>query len=372
MIQILEPKTAKQKRIFLTLPYRIGVGNHPCFVPPLYADEKRIINGKSDYAKDSDSVFFLAYKDGRPVGRISGIIQKSYNKTHNEKTARFTRFDCVNDPEVSKALFDAVTQWAKGKGMNKLVGPLDYSDMEREGLLIEGFDEMSTFEEQYHPSYYKDLVEAYGFGKEVDYLEFKLFPPEEKNNRLERIANVALRMNHLHEAPLLPLKQYIEKYYKGFFSLMNTCYADLYGTVEFDDESMKATIQQFSSILDARYVPIILDEQDNVVAAGIIFPGLNEAIKPSKGHLTLPALLRIKKAVKKPKTIDLGLIAVHPDYQMKGVNAVFLAKMMTLFDMGVKWLETNLNLETNEAVIAQWKSFNALQHKKRRIYGKEI
>ena len=371
-IVVKEVKTAKEKRLFLDMPYRIGVGQHPCFVPPLYADEKRIINGKTDYAKDSDSVFFIAMKDGKPAGRISGIVQRSYNKAHNEKTARFTRFDCIDDLEVAKALFAAAEAWAKKQGMDKIVGPLDYSDMEREGLLIEGFDQMSTFEEQYHPEYYKGLVERCGYEKEVDYLEFKLYPPKEKNTRLPRLAKIALRMNKLHEAPLLPIKQYIEKYYRGFFRLMNICYADLYGTVEFDEESAKATIEQFSSILDSRYVPMILDEKENVVAAGIIFPGLNEAVRPSKGRLTLPTLLRIKKAVKHPKTIDLGLIAVHPDYQMKGVNAVFLDKMMGIFDLGVEWLETNLNLETNEAVIAQWKSFDAVNHKRRRVYRKSI
>ena len=371
-IRIVEVSTAKQKRQFLNLAYIIGVGQHPCFVPPLYGDEKKIINGKTDYAADSDSVFYLAYEDKKPIGRISGIVQKKYNAAHNESTVRFTRFDCINDVDVAKALLGAVEDWGRSKGMNKIVGPLDYSDLEREGLLIEGFDEMSTFEQQYHPYYYKDLIEACGYEKEVDYLEFKILPPKEKDTRLARLANVALRMNKLHEAPLLPIKQYIEKYYKGFFSLINLCYGHLYGTVEFNEESAKATIQQFSSILDSRFVPIILDKDENVVACGIVFPGLNEALKPSRGRMTIPALIRIAKAVKKPKTVDLGLIAVHPDYQGKGVNAVFLAKMMELLDMGVEHLETNLNLETNEAVITQWKNFNAINHKRRRVYQKAL
>ncbi|MCR5348602.1 MAG: N-acetyltransferase [Bacilli bacterium] len=371
-IRIEEVKTKKQKRLFIDMPYVVGVGDNPNFVPPLFGDEMKILNGKTDYAKDSDSVFYIAYKGNKPVGRISGIVQSAYNKAHNEKTARFTRFDCIDDLEVAKALFEAAESWARAQGMNIIVGPLDYSDMEREGLLIEGFDQMSTFEEQYHPEYYKKLVEACGYEKDVDYLEFRLYPPKERSDRIQRIANVALRMNKLHEAPLLPIKQYAKKYYKGFFGLMNVCYAHLYGTVEFDEESALATLNQFSSILDSRFVPIILDQNDNVVAAAIAFPGLNEAIKPSKGRLTLPALLRIRKAVKNPKTADLGLIAVHPDYQKKGVNAVFLAKMMGFFDIGVKWLETNLNLETNEDVMSQWKAFDAVNHKRRRVYKKVL
>lgn len=371
-IRVIEPKSVKQRRQFIDMPYLIGVGKNPNFVPPLYGDEKKILLGKSNYAKDSDSVFYLALRDGKPVGRISGIIQKSYNAAHHEKTARFTRFDCVDDLEVAKALFGVAETWAKGKGMTKIVGPLDYSDMEREGLLIEGFDQMSTFEEQYHPAYYQKLIEALGYEKEVDYLEFKLYKPQEKNTRLDRIANVALRMNKLHEAPLLPFKEYARKYYKGFFQLMNVCYAKLYGTVEFEEEAALATLEQFSSVLESRYVPILLDKDENVVAAAIAFPGLNEALRPSRGRLTLPALLRIRKAVKHPKTVDLGLIAVHPDYQMKGVNAVFLAKMMAFFDLGVERLETNLNLETNTAVIAQWKEFSAINHKRRRVFQKAL
>lgn len=374
MIHIVKADGKKLKTLFIDYPFYSGISKAPNYVPPLYGDEKKIIFGKSDYAKDSDSIFFLAFKDGvkKPVGRISGIIQKSYNAAHNEKRVRFTRFDSINDQEVADALLNAVEAWGKENGMDTICGPLDYSDMEREGLLVEGFDQMMTFEEQYHPEYYKALIEKHGYEKEVDYFEFKLLPPKEKDTRLDRIAKIALRMNHLHEAPLEPTKKYIEKYYKGFFRLMNLCYGHLYGTVDFDEESAKATISQFSSILDSRFVPMILNEQGEVVAAGLIFPGLNEALKPSNGKLTLPALLRIRKAVKHPKTIDLGLIAVHPDYQQTGVNAVFLAKMMQLFDMGVESLETNLNLETNTAVISQWKKFNAIQHKKRRIYYSKI
>ena len=319
-------------------------------------------------------MFFLAEKDGKTVGRIQGILQKQYNELKGERRARFTRFDSVNDTEVSGALFGAVEAWAKERGMDTLCGPLGYSDLDREGMLIEGFDEDSTFEEQYNFDYYGALTEDFGFEKEVDWLEFELRAPEKRNEMLKRVAERTLEINKLHIANNdMPKKEYINRYKDSFFECLDECYSKLYGTVPISKQMQKELVDQFMLILNNKYLFFIVDESDRVVAFGLCFPGIGEAVKKSGGRLTPSALIKLLKIVKKPTTIDLGLVAVRPEYQNTGINAVIINGLLDMLTDGVTVkAETNLNLETNTAVIAQWKYFSARQHKRRRCYVKKI
>lgn len=372
MVTVTEVKTKRDIKEFIELPLRLYKGRSE-FVPPLYADEKKLIlaGGKP---KIADSVFFLAKRDGRTVGRISGIIQKQYNELHNESRVRFTRFDSVDDAEVAKALFSAVEEWGKARGMDTLCGPLGYSDLDREGLLIDGFDELSTFEEQYNYDYYPALVEAAGLTKEVDWLEFELTKPEKPNPMLSRVASRALELSKLHMADIsMPKKAYINKYKDGVFTVIDECYSKLYGTVPISEGEKAELISQFMLILNNKYLPIILDENDRVVAFGLCFPSIGRAVQKSGGRLTPAALIKLLSAVRSPSTLDLGLVAILPEYQNAGINAVLLDSMVRILSDGsVKTLETNLNLETNTAVLAQWKHFTARQHKRRRAYVKKI
>ena len=176
MIEVKEVKTRKQVKEFLNFALKMYKGN-PYFVPPIYSNEKKLFGNNHDYCDQAESVFYLAYKDGKVAGRISGILQKASNEKWAQKRVRFTRFDCIDDQEVANALFSAVENWAKEKGMLELVGPLNYSDMEREGLLVEGFDQLNTFEEQYNFPYYEKLVKGYGFEQEVEWIEYRLTAP---------------------------------------------------------------------------------------------------------------------------------------------------------------------------------------------------
>lgn len=371
MISIVEVKTPRQRKAFIDFPLRL-YKDCSLYNPPLYMSERNTLKGKVSYFKTSDSVFYLAYKNGKLAGRISGIIVHPYNEKNNVKQARFTRFDCIDDQEVSAALFKEVESWARGKGMEFINGPLDYSDVEREGLLIEGFDQEMTFEEQYHFPYYQKLIENNGYFKDVDWIEFKIFGSKTGEERLQKLSDLVMRMNHLHLAPKEKSKKaYINKYKKQFFHLLDVCYGPLYGTVPFTQEQIDELANLFAMILDIKYMPFVLNEKDEVVAVGLSFPGIANALKRSKGKLTLPALLRLRKEVKHPKTIDLGIIAVLPEYQNKGVPAVFMAILDRALHMpGVDHLETNLNLEYNHAIISQWKRFEHVQNKRRRCYKK--
>ena len=372
MVEIRKVKTDRDIKEFIELPLRM-YKECPFFVPPLYSDEKKLLKSGGKTA-DADAVFFLAVRDGRTVGRIQGILQKEYNRSHGTRQIRFTRFDSVNDIEVASALFAAVEKWGRELGMNEICGPLGYTDLDREGLLVEGFDENSTFEEQYNFEYYGRLIESLGYEKDVDWLEYQLKSPEKRNDMLTRVALRSLEMNRLHIASTdMPKKQYIEKYRDGFFDCLSECYAHLYGTVEIPKEAQDELISQFMMIVNKKYAIFICDENDRVVGFGLCFPGIGDAVKKSGGRLTPMTLLRILKAVNKPKVIDLALVAVRPEYQMAGINAILIDGILEILESGeVESCETNLNLETNTAVQAQWKYFNARQHKRRRAYKKMI
>ena len=372
MLTVKEVKSPRDIKEFIEFPLRL-YKDCPYFVPPLYSDEKKLLKSGGN-TENAESVFFLATHNGKTVGRIHGIIEKQYNRNHGTKKARFTRFDCIDDEAVARALFDAVEGWAVQKEMNELCGPLGFNDLNREGLLIEGFEEDSTFEEQYNYEYYGRLLEKIGFAKDADWVEYELRLPERRNEMLSRVAKRALEINRLHIADnTMSKKKYIAKYRDGFFDCLEICYRHLYGTVELTKEVQDELVSQFIMIVNKKHVIFICDENERVVAFGLCFPAIGDAIKKSGGRLTPVALCKLLHLVRNPKVLDLGLVAVLPEYQNSGVNAVMISCMLDILAEGkVQKYETNLNLETNEAVQAQWKYFDARQHKRRRSYIKKI
>ncbi len=372
MVEIREVKNRHDIKEFIEFLLRL-YKNCPYFVPPLYSDEKKLLKSGGN-SNDSSSVFFLAERDGNTVGRIHGIIQHQFNSIHKVSQVRFTRFDCVDDQEVASALISAVENWGTENNMTEICGPLGFSDLDREGLLVEGFSENSTFEEQYNFEYYGRLLEGAGLKKDVDWLEYELKKPENRNLMLKKVANRSLELNKLHLADTnLSKRKYINKYRDGFFDCIDECYRHLYGTVPISKEAQDELIGQFMLIINKKYVIFICDENDDVVALGLCFPAIGDAFKKSGGRLTPFALLRLLKIVKNPKVLDLGLVAVRPKYQNSGVNAVIVDTLLDVLDEGkVLSCETNLNLETNTAVQSQWKYFSARQHKRRRSYIKKI
>lgn len=372
MIEVYPVRTRRDRKAFLDFPLRL-YKKCPYFVPPLYMDEKRIFHPDYFYNKTSESVFFLAKKDGKIVGRISGILQKAANEKWHQKRIRFTRFDCIDDTEVAHALFSAIETWAKEKGMEEVVGPLGYSDMEREGLLIEGFDELSTFEEQYNYPYYQKLIESQGYQKEVDWVERKIFAPKEIDPRIERIVPLIMKRDHLRLLHFDSIQQVIDNYADQFLDLVDTTYNDLYGTVPIIEEQRKDLIQGFKLLLSPYYIRLIVDKDDRLAAFGLCFPSISKAVQKSGGHLTLPTIFRILKAKKNPEIIDLGLIGVTDKYRNSGVSwAIFLEIMKMLKSGKVKYCETNLNLEDNHAIQNNWDRFENKLHKRRRSFLKKI
>lgn len=373
MVTVKEVRTKAEQKAFLDYPLRLYRDN-PNFVPPLYGDEKKIFRDDFIYNDTCKTAYWLAYRDGAVVGRISAIIQRAANAKNNERRVRFTRFDAIDDQEVASALFGAVEQFAKDNGMNAVHGPLGFSDLEREGLLVEGFDQLSTFEEQYNAEYYGRLIENCGYAKEVDWLESRLYAPEpETAEKLKKLSAQVLKKYNLRIGEAKNVNDFLNKYKDGFFDLLDVAYEDIYGTVPFTPGMKKMMIDNFRLIIDLDHVVCILNQNDKVVCLGLCFPSIAKAVQKSKGHLTPAALVRLLKAIKRPKVIDLGLIAVAPEYMNTGIPAVIAAGLCDMLtEAGVEYAETNLNLEDNLSIRNLWKRFHAVQHKRRRAYLKNL
>ena len=372
MITVKKVITKKQQKEFLEFPLSLYKDN-PYFVPSLYLMEKDIFKKNYGYYDTCEAVCFNAYLDNKVVGRIQAILQKASNEKYNQKRIRFTRFDCIDNQDVANALFDKVKEYALDKNMNELVGPLGFSDLEREGLLIEGFDKLSTFEEQYNYDYYQRLIENYGFEKEVDWVEHQLRLLPSAKERLDKYSSLILKRFNLKVSKCKSVNEFMKRYLDQFFDIIDETYKDLYGTVPFTESSKAMLTSTFKLIVNERQVKVIVDENDRVVCFGICFPSLSKAVQKSQGKLTIPCLFRLLNAIKKPKSIDLGLIGVLPEYAKKGVATILLKEIMDLMiEDNLEYAETNLNLENNISIINQWKNFDTIQHKRRRCFVMKI
>ena len=372
MITIEEVRTGKQIRDFINFPLNL-YRNNPYFVPPLYGDEKAMFKANYHYRETCEYVCYNAYRDNKMVGRIQGILQKASNEKHNEKRVRFTRFDSINDQSVADALFGAVEDWARSKGMDTIVGPLGFSDLEREGLLIEGFDQLSTFEEQYNADYYQNLISKLGYEKEVDWTESMLTPPAEDDGTLEKMSEFLMKRYDLHFGVEKNINRWLKRYQDDFFEILDKAYVDIYGTVPFTEAMKKSLISSFKLIVDLKHVAVILDKNEKVVCFGLCFPSIGKAVQKSGGRLTPVCIAKLLWTIKHPEIIDLGLVGVDPEWANRGISAIISAELLKMLkDPKIKYAETNLNLEDNAAIQNQWKRFTEVKHKRRRSYVKKI
>jgi len=373
MIEIKEVTTKKDRKAFMRFPIELYKGN-PYYVPVLNIDEQAIFKKDYIYNSTCDVIFFLAYDEGKVVGRISGIIQRASNEKWGQKRARFTRFDSVDDYAVANALFDAVTKWARKMGMTEAVGPLGYSDLEREGLLIEtGFDQLSTYEEQYNYPYYQKLIENYGFQKDVDWVEYKLYSTKGDFDKMKRISDKVMEKYGLTLVQAKSVKQFIRDYADEFFALIDTSYDKIYGTVPFTREMKDMMISNFKLLARMKDVGLIVNKEGHIVAFSIMFPSISEAVNRSRGKITPRFILDFLKAKRHPKIIDLGLIGVLPEYESKGVASALLVGLHSYLKREKpEHLETNLMLEQNAHILNFMKNFEKETHKKRRCYKLDI
>lgn len=373
MSLILKEVTSRSDiKKFIDYQYLLYADNK-YFIPPLRTDELKTldknINPAFDFCK---SKYWMVYKDNKAVGRVSGIINSRFNDKFNKKEARFGWIDFEDNPEVSSLLLNTVEKWAVEEGMDSIHGPLGFTDMDGEGMLIEGYEEESTLGSIYNFPYYRDHIEKLGYTKDTDWIEFRVNIVSSTPEKIERIAQIALQRNKLY-VPVFKKAKELLPYARDIFYLINETYKDLYGFVELTDRQIDSYVKQYFSFIRPEYLPIVLDENNKLAAFGITMPSLNKALKKINGKLFPFGFLHILREMKKSNSLDLYLTAVRTDLQNKGVNALLIDQINKVcIKNGIKYVETNRELETNEKVQAQWKLYNARQHKRRRCYKKQL
>jgi GNAT superfamily N-acetyltransferase len=348
--------------------------DNPFAAPPLMMDDyMNLSKGKNPALEFCETAIFLAYKDDKIVGRIAGIINPVANETWKTTNARFGWVDFIDDKEVSTALFDAVIQWAKSKGMNHLEGPLGFTDMDNEGALIEGYDQLSTLATIYNYPYYIEHYESYGFEKEIDWKEYLITIPKVLPERYIRIAEIVKNKSGLKPLKFTSKKELVSRYAVKIFELLNVSYQHLYGYSKLNRQQIDFYIKLYFSFFRLDTVVVVVDEKDEVVALGISMPSFTKALQKAKGSLFPLGWWHMLQALKKNDILDLYLMCVHPDYQNKGVNSVIFSEMLPVAaNSGFKFAESNPELETNLKMSSHWDEFEHINHKRRRLYKKEI
>lgn len=372
-VVIQEVKSKKDLKKFIWFGINL-YKNCEFAAPPLMMDDLLNLTKGSNPALDfCETAYFTAHKDGKIAGRIAAIINPVANETWKQTNARFGWVDFIDDYEVSSALFDAATAWAKSKGMTAIHGPLGFTDFDHEGLLIEGFDRNGTLATIYNYPYYPEHIEKYGFVKDIDWNEYLITIPEVYPDKYFRVAEIVKQKYKLEPKKFKSRKEVVDNYALKIFDLLNTCYSHLYGFTKLNEKQIAFYIKLYFSFFRLDTISIVVDEKDDVVALGIAMPSFTKALQKAKGSLLPFGWFYMLRALQKNDLLDLYLMAVHPDYQNKGINSIVFADIMpNAAKNGYKFAESNPELETNTRMSSQWGSWEVENHKKRRVYIKTI
>jgi len=373
-VDIRVVETKRELKTFIKVPFEIFKGN-PYWVPPLIREELQTFNpGKNPAYEHAEARLFLAYKDGKAVGRITGILSHAANDKYKTKNLRFGWFDTINDYEVARSLFDALEKWGKERGMETVTGPHGFSDLDPEGMLVEGFDRLPTISVIYNFPYYPEFVEKYGFKKEIDYLEFLSIAPQEtgippKLLRLgERIKERSGVRVHRFKSRREVRKRSVELFY-----LLDEAFEEIYGSVPLTEKQIQYYVKKYIPFVDKDLVLLAVDEKDEAVGFLITMPSLSRGFQKARGRLFPFGWFHILRSLKNYEVLDFYLAGIKKSYRGQGVDLLMaLEVVQAALDKGVNYAESNPELETNKKVHAQWKYFNPTQHKRRRIYKKAI
>lgn len=372
-IKEIQPKKKELKK-YVRLGIDLYRGNR-YYVPPLIIDEVNTLlpskNPAFDFCKAQS---FIAFRNGRPAGRITAIINSQVNNRSGKKELRFGFMDFIDDEEVSKALFDAAIKWGKDHGMTSIVGPMGFTDMDHEGLLIEGFDEMGTMATIYNYPYYSRHLENLGFKKDIDWVEYRITIPSAIPEKYARISEIVKRKYNLRVLKFTSRKKVRQQYGQALFNLINEAYDHLYGYSPLTPRQIDYYINLYLGILRLEDVCVVVDSNDSLVGVGITISSFSNALRRSNGRL-FPFGWRhfIKPLRGKENVVDLLLVAVKPEYQNKGVNSLIFCDLIPIYiKNGYKFAESNPELECNDNVQKQWDYFEHRQHRRRRAYSMEI
>lgn len=374
-VNIVKVETKGQLKRFVRFGNELYKGN-PYYVPDLYSDEMATLRKDRNAAFEfCDADYFLAYKDGKLVGRIAAILNKRANEKWGIKAARFGWVDFIDDAEVVDALFSTVENWARERGLTEVQGPLGFTDLDREGMLIEGYDRVGTMATIYNHPYYPVHMERMGYVKDVDWVEYLLKVPDKKWEKAERVAAIVTRKFGLRVVRCKSRSELAKRFGKSLFTLVNECYSELYGYSPLSEKQIEQYIKMYLPVVDLRLISLVVDKDDNLVAMGVSIYSLAAALQKAKGKMLPLGWWHLLKAlfVKPPKRLDFLLVAVKPEYQGQGAFALIFNEMLGNFmKLGIVDVESNPELENNTKMQTQWNEFEKEQHKRRRAFKKEL
>jgi hypothetical protein len=373
-IDIKVVETKKDLKSFVKFPFKVFKDN-PYWVPQLIVEDMEIFDRRKNPAFDSaDAKLFLAYKNGKPVGRIAGILSFAANEKYNTKNLRFGWFDTIEDYEVAESLFKAVEGWGKELGMETMTGPHGFTDLDPEGMLIEGFNQLTTIAVYYNHPYYPEFTTRYGFEKEIDYLEFKAVTPLE--GMPEKLLKIGEKIKQRSSIKLLKFKSKkdVKAVIKSVFALIEETYDEIYGSVPLSEKQMKYYVTKYFPMLDKDLLQVAVNAEGETVAFMLALPSLSRGFQKAKGRLLPFGWFHILKAVKcKNNTVDAYLAGIKPKYRGLGIDLLMILETgKVIIKRKIEIVESNPELENNLKIQAQWKYFNPVNHKKRRIYRKKI
>lgn len=376
MSVIVKPITPKKSELKKYVQFGIDLykGND-CYVPPLVFDEIATLRPDKNPAFDfCRAQSFMAYRNDKPVGRITAIINDVVNQRTGEKTMRFGWVDFIDDKEVADALFKAAEDWGRNQGMTSIVGPMGFSDMDHEGMLIDGFNELGTMATIYNYAYYPTHMERMGYVKDADWVEFRITIPDAVPDKYQRIAEIVRKKFNLRTVKFTSRKKLKDAYGQALFELINDAYDKLYGYSPLTQRQIDYYIGMYLGVLRLEDVSVIVDENDQLVGVGISMPSFSRALQKSGGKLFPFGWRHILKAMKgKSEGVDLMLIAIAKEYLGKGVNALLFTDLLPGYiHNGYKWAESNIELEDNQNVQKQWEYFDYRQHRRRRAFKKSL
>ena len=348
----------------------------PYYVPDLESDVRKLFDSKKNPGLAfSDIQAFVAYRNDQPVGRIVGIVNDKANMKWNTKNVRFSMIEFVDDLTVSKALLDAVEEWGKAKGMDVLQGPLGITDFDKEGMLVGDYDMQGSMNTIYNPDYYPRHMEAYGLSKEVDWLQVRIDIPSDVPARYARVAQYAREQIGLRVVKLTAREVFYSGYGKKVFDLLNEAYQPIFGFSTLSGKQTNTFIRKYVPLIDLNLIPVILNDRQEVVGVAITMGSLSSAMQKADGRLLPMGWYHLLKALKwkREDHAEMLLIAVRPDYQGLGVNAMFFDDLIPIYNKyGFKWAETGPQLEDNVRELSQWKPLHPQFVKRRRCYKKTI
>jgi GNAT superfamily N-acetyltransferase len=371
-VQIKEVITRNDLQAFIRFPHSLFQGD-PNWVPALDVDEKNTLGkGKNPAFDHCEARYWLAYLDGRIAGRVAAIYNQLHIERWGQRYLRFGWIDFIDHPDISQALLNTVEAWAETLNMVAVHGPLGFTDLDREGMLVEGFDELATLSTTHNPPYYAEHMVRLGYEKDVDWLEHEIILPDELDQTVARVAEAAMQrykvkpLEARNKRELLP-------YATQLFEMLNEEYRHLYGVVPLTEGQMEAYVKQYFGFVIPDFVPVILDEQDRMVAFTIAMPSLSRALQRARGRLFPLGFIYLLSALRKNDRLDLYIGAVRSQYQGRGVNAIMMQRMYhACKKRGIKSIHANPQLESNRRVLEQWKYFQGRQHKRRRVFIKHL